>query len=69
MDAHLLERVGEGVTAGVLAEYDLRGLLADLGRVDHLIGLPVREHAVLVDPGLVGERASRPTTALLNCTW
>ena len=29
VQAHLLQRVGERVAAGVLAQHDLRGLLAD----------------------------------------
>ena len=56
VDAHLLERVGERVPAGVLAQHDLRGFLADRRRVDDLVGLAVGEHAVLVDAGFVRER-------------
>ena len=58
VQAHLLERVGERVAAGVLAEHDLRGFLADGRRVDDLVGLAVGEHAVLVDAGLVRERVA-----------
>ena len=55
VQAHLGERVAEGVAARVLPEHDLRGLLADGGGVDDLVGLAVREDAVLVDAGLVRE--------------
>ena len=58
VDAHLLERVVERVAAGVLAQHDLRGFLADRRRVDHFVGLAVGEHAVLVDAGLVRERVA-----------
>ena len=58
VQAHLLERVGERVAAGVLAEHDLRRFLADRRRVDDLVGLAVGEHAVLVDAGLVRERVA-----------
>ena len=58
VQAHLLQRVGERVAAGVLAQHDLRGFLADGRRVDDLVGLAVVEHAVLVDAGLVRERVA-----------
>ena len=54
-DAELLQGVGEGVAAGVLAEHDLAADLADRGGVDDLVGRALREHAVLVDARLVGE--------------
>ena len=44
------------MTTRVLAEHDLRGFLADGGRVDDLVGLAVLHHAVLVDARLVLER-------------
>ncbi len=54
-DAELLQGVGEGVAAGVLAEHDLPADLAHRGGVDDLIGRALREHPVLVDARLVGE--------------
>ena len=47
--AELFQRVGEGVTSGVLAEDDLAALLANRGGVDDLVGGALVEHAVLVD--------------------
>ena len=64
-DPDLLERVGEGVPPRMLAEDDLVALEPDLDRVHDLVGGPVREHAVLVDPALVGERA-RPHDRLVR---
>ncbi len=58
VQAHLLERVGERVATGVLAQHDLRRFLADRRRVDDLVRLPVGQHTVLVDPRLVRERVA-----------
>ena len=55
LDAHLLERVGEGVAAGVLAQHDLALAGADRRWVHDLVGGALGQHAVLVDAGLVGE--------------
>ena len=56
--AHLGQRVGEGVAAGVLAEDDLAAGLADAPCVDDLVGRALGQHAVLVDARLVGERVA-----------
>ena len=55
LEAELGERLAEGVAPRVLAEHQLvRGPADRLGRHD-LVGDRRLEHAVLVDPGLVGE--------------
>ena len=58
MQPHLLEGVGEGVTAGVLAEHDLAAGLPHCCGVDDLVGRALGQHAVLMDAGLVGERVA-----------
>ena len=55
LEAELRQRVAQRVAARVLAEHDLVRLEPDLGRVHDLVGRALLEHAVLVDPGLVGE--------------
>jgi hypothetical protein len=55
VEAELGQGVGDRVAAGVLAEDDLGAGVADLDRVHDLVGVPVGQHAVLVDAGLVGE--------------
>ena len=56
LEPDLRERVDERVAPAVLAQDDAVALEADLERVHDLVGGPVREHAVLVDPALVRER-------------
>ena len=58
VQTHLLERVGERVASGMLAQHDLRRLLTDRRRIDDLVGLAVGEHAVLMDSRLVRERVA-----------
>ena len=52
------ECVREGMTSGVLAENDLRTSWPTTDCVDDLVGLAIGQHAVLVDAGLVRERAA-----------
>ncbi len=58
VDAHLRERVEERVPPAVLAQDERVALEADLDRVHDLVGGAVGQHAVLVDPALVRERAA-----------
>src|SRR5439155_23878191 len=53
--AEVGQGLGEGVAAGVLAEDDAVRLPADRGGVHDLVGRPLHQDAVLVDPRLVGE--------------
>src|SRR2546422_6846764 len=52
-DPELLEGVGERVSSTVLAQDESVPLQADLQRIHDLVGGPVREHPVLMDPALV----------------
>ena len=55
LEAQLLERVAQGVAAGVLAEHERVRLEPDRGGVHDLVGGALLQHAVLVDAGLVRE--------------
>ena len=58
LEAHLLQRFAQRVTAGVLAEHDRVALQADGRRVHDLVGRALLQHAVLMDAGLVRERVA-----------
>src|SRR5437762_9180414 len=56
-DPELLQGVDERVSSAVLAEDQSVPLQADLQRIHDLVGGPVREHTVLMDPALMRESA------------
>src|SRR6266508_1924207 len=55
-DAELLQRIGERMPARMLAQDDPVALQADLEGIHDLVGGPIGQHTVLVDPRFVGER-------------
>ena len=57
-EAERLAAALNGVPAGMTAEHELLGRLADVLRPHDLVGARVLQHAVLVDAGLVRERVA-----------
>ena len=54
-NAEVLQRLAQRMAPGMLAQHDRVGLQADRRRIHDLVGRAVLQHAVLMDPGLVGE--------------